>query len=88
MHFNTGYQADAVAMMQRFVEVFNDAEAICVPSASCHPDPAIAANGTVEVPSLASTLCGACYDFALSKLTFLKPPFICGASWWLPAILR
>ena len=35
LHFNTGYQADAVAMMQRFVEVFNDAEVICVPSASC-----------------------------------------------------
>jgi L-lactate dehydrogenase complex protein LldE len=35
MHYNTGYQRDAVPMMLHFLEVFRDAETICVPSASC-----------------------------------------------------
>ncbi len=35
MHYNSGYQPDALAMMRRFLNVFEDAEAICVPSASC-----------------------------------------------------
>ena len=35
MHYNTGYQKDAFPMMRRFLEVFRDAEVICVPSASC-----------------------------------------------------
>ena len=35
MHYNTGYQNDARRMMLHFIEVFRDAETICVPSASC-----------------------------------------------------
>ena len=35
MHYNTGYQHDARRMMIHFLEVFRDAEMICVPSASC-----------------------------------------------------
>lgn len=35
MHYNTGYQPDARALMRRFSSVFRDAETICVPSASC-----------------------------------------------------
>lgn len=35
MHYNTGYQKDAFPMMRHFLEVFRDAETICVPSASC-----------------------------------------------------
>jgi len=35
MHYNTGYQKEALPMMRRFLEVFEDAEVICVPSASC-----------------------------------------------------
>jgi L-lactate dehydrogenase complex protein LldE len=35
MHFNTGYQAEAMPLMRRFVEIFNDAEVICIPSSSC-----------------------------------------------------
>jgi L-lactate dehydrogenase complex protein LldE len=35
MHYNTGYQKEALPMMRRFLEVFNGAEVICVPSASC-----------------------------------------------------
>lgn len=35
MHYNTGYQTEAMPMMRRFVEVFRDAEVVCVPSSSC-----------------------------------------------------
>lgn len=35
MHYNSGYQMDAVPMMRRFVEIFRDAEVVCVPSSSC-----------------------------------------------------
>ena len=35
MHYNSGYQAEAMGMMKRFLDVFAGAEVICVPSASC-----------------------------------------------------
>jgi L-lactate dehydrogenase complex protein LldE len=35
MHYNTGYHAEALALMRGFLEVFAGAEVICVPSASC-----------------------------------------------------
>ena len=35
MHFNTGYQAEALALARRFVKVFRDAEAVVAPSVSC-----------------------------------------------------
>lgn len=35
MHYNTGYHPEALAVMRRFLEVFRDAETICVPSSSC-----------------------------------------------------
>jgi L-lactate dehydrogenase complex protein LldE len=35
MHYNTGYHPEAVVIMRHFLEVFKDAEIICVPSASC-----------------------------------------------------
>jgi L-lactate dehydrogenase complex protein LldE len=35
MHYNTGYHGEAVPLVRRFVEMFQDAEAVCVPSASC-----------------------------------------------------
>jgi L-lactate dehydrogenase complex protein LldE len=35
MHWNTGYLREAVPLIRHFVEVFNDAEAVCVPSSSC-----------------------------------------------------
>jgi len=35
MHYNTGYHADAMPLMRKFVEVFRDAQVICIPSASC-----------------------------------------------------
>jgi L-lactate dehydrogenase complex protein LldE len=35
MHYNTGYQREAVPLMRRFVETFKDAEVVCIPSSSC-----------------------------------------------------
>ena len=35
LHFNSGYQEEAVPLVRRFVEVFGGAEAIVAPSASC-----------------------------------------------------
>jgi L-lactate dehydrogenase complex protein LldE len=35
MHFNTGYQREAVPLVRRFVRVFKDYEAVVSPSGSC-----------------------------------------------------
>jgi L-lactate dehydrogenase complex protein LldE len=35
MHYNTGYQHEALPMVKKFVEIFTDAEAVCIPSSSC-----------------------------------------------------
>jgi L-lactate dehydrogenase complex protein LldE len=35
MHYNTGYQREAIPLVRRFVKVFQDAEVIVAPSASC-----------------------------------------------------
>ena len=35
MHYNTGYQRETIPLVRHFVEVFNTAEVIVAPSASC-----------------------------------------------------
>ncbi|MGA9718044.1 MAG: (Fe-S)-binding protein, partial [Acidobacteriaceae bacterium] len=35
MHFNTGYRREAYPLAKRLVEVFTNAEAVCIPSSSC-----------------------------------------------------
>ena len=35
MHYNTGYQEEASPLVQRFVDIFSDAEVVVIPSASC-----------------------------------------------------
>lgn len=35
MHYNTGYQAEAMPLMRRFVDIFDHAEVVCIPSSSC-----------------------------------------------------
>jgi L-lactate dehydrogenase complex protein LldE len=35
MHYNTGYQAEAFPLMERFVEQFRGSEAVVLPSSSC-----------------------------------------------------
>jgi L-lactate dehydrogenase complex protein LldE len=35
MHFNSGYHKDALKIMRHFLETFQGAEVICIPSSSC-----------------------------------------------------
>src|SRR5215212_1985930 len=35
MHFNTGYQREAIPLVRRFVEIFGGYEAVVAPSGSC-----------------------------------------------------
>src|SRR5437763_4040392 len=35
MHFNTGYQREALPLIRRFVQVFGSSEVVVAPSASC-----------------------------------------------------
>ncbi len=35
MHYNSGYQAEAFPLMEKFLHDFRDAEVICIPSSSC-----------------------------------------------------
>lgn len=35
MHYNTGYQREAIPLVRHFVEVFSEAEVVVAPSASC-----------------------------------------------------
>ncbi len=35
MHYNTGYQPEALPLLRRFADVFRNAEAVCIPSSSC-----------------------------------------------------
>ena len=35
MHFNTGYRQEAYPLAKRWVEIFADAEVVCIPSSSC-----------------------------------------------------
>jgi L-lactate dehydrogenase complex protein LldE len=35
MHYNTGYQKQALPLMKHFLDTFADAELICIPSSSC-----------------------------------------------------
>lgn len=35
MHYNTGYQQETVPLMRKFIEIFREAEVVCIPSSSC-----------------------------------------------------
>lgn len=35
MHWNTGYQREAMPLVRNFVQLYADAEAVCIPSSSC-----------------------------------------------------
>jgi L-lactate dehydrogenase complex protein LldE len=35
MHYNSGYQAEAFPLMEKFLDDFGDADVICIPSSSC-----------------------------------------------------
>ena len=35
MHYNSGYQAEALPLVRMLVEIFREAEVVCIPSGSC-----------------------------------------------------
>jgi L-lactate dehydrogenase complex protein LldE len=37
MHFNTGYQLEAIPLIRRFVQVFHDADVVVAPLRSLRP---------------------------------------------------
>jgi len=69
MHYNTGYQAEAVPLVRRFVEVFRECDVVCVPSSSCvamireHYEKIAVASGDKLLQSEVATLLPRIYEF-------------------------
>lgn len=69
MHYNTGYRADAAALMRRFVEVFSDADVVCAPSTSCvgmirdHYPKMAAESGDAALVAAVASLVPRVYEF-------------------------
>jgi L-lactate dehydrogenase complex protein LldE len=70
MHFNTGYRREAYPLAKRFVEIFADSEAVCIPSSSCvamirEYYPALAReNNDAEMAIALETLLPRIYEFS------------------------
>jgi L-lactate dehydrogenase complex protein LldE len=70
MHFNTGYRREAYPLAKRFVEIFADSEAVCIPSSSCvamirEYYPALAReNNDAEMATALETLLPRIYEFS------------------------
>jgi L-lactate dehydrogenase complex protein LldE len=70
MHYNTGYQKEALPMMRHFLDVFSDAEVICVPSSSCvamirdHYPKMAAQTGDLEVEKQVSAVLSRVFEFS------------------------
>jgi L-lactate dehydrogenase complex protein LldE len=70
MHFNTGYRREAYPLAKRFVEIFADSEAVCIPSSSCvamirEYYPALAReNNDAEMATALKTLLPRIYEFS------------------------
>jgi L-lactate dehydrogenase complex protein LldE len=63
MHWNTGYQREAVPIIRHFLNVFRDSELICIPSSSCvamirdhYPKAALGANDPVFAAEVAALM--------------------------------
>ncbi len=68
MHYNTGYQREALPMMEHFLEVFRGAEAVCIPSSSCvamirDHYPKMAANGDAALKRAVKNMLPRVYEF-------------------------
>jgi L-lactate dehydrogenase complex protein LldE len=69
MHYNTGYHVDAASLMRDFVRVFQDAEVICAPSASCvamirdHYPKMAAASGDAALVTAVAEVVPRVYEF-------------------------
>jgi len=76
MHYNTGYQVEAMPLLRRFVDIFKDAEVICVPSSSCvgmmrdHYAKMAEASGDAELVQAVNALLPRIYE--LSELLVKK----------------
>ncbi|HMF79693.1 MAG TPA: (Fe-S)-binding protein [Bryobacteraceae bacterium] len=70
MHYNTGYQKEALPLMRSFLDVFWDAEVICIPSSSCvamirdHYPKMAAASGEPALVEAVKNLLPRVYEFA------------------------
>jgi L-lactate dehydrogenase complex protein LldE len=70
MHYNTGYQAEAMPLLERFVAEFKDAEAVVVPSSSCvammkdHYPKMAAASGDAPLMTAVDALLPRIYEFS------------------------
>lgn len=70
MHYNTGYQKDALGIMRHFLDVFEDADVICAPSSSCvammreHYPKMAAASGEPALARKVEAVLPRVYEFA------------------------
>lgn len=70
MHYNTGYRREALPLMRHFLDVFRDAEVICIPSSSCvamirdHYPKMAAASGNAAVANEVQTLLPRIFEFS------------------------
>lgn len=70
MHYNTGYQAETLPLVRRFVEVFRNCEVVCVPSSSCvammreHYEKIATASGDKNLQSEVAALLPRVYEFS------------------------
>lgn len=70
MHWNTGYLKEAVPIIRHFIEVYRDAEVICIPSSSCvamirdHYPKAAADSGDKQFISDVEALLPRVYEFS------------------------
>ncbi len=70
MHYNTGYRPDSVALMKHFLNVYSDAETICIPSSSCvamirdHYPKMAAETGDSVLMSQVDALLGRIFEFS------------------------
>lgn len=69
MHYNTGYLPEALPLVRRFVDIFRDSQAVCVPSSSCvgmmreHYEKIALASGDKVLQSEVAALLPRVYEF-------------------------
>ncbi len=70
MHWNTGYLQEAVPIIRHFVDVYRDADVICIPSSSCvamirdHYPKAAAESGDARFIAEVESLLPRVYEFS------------------------
>ena len=70
MHYNTGYQAEAFPLMEKFLDEYDDAGIICIPSSSCvamirdHYPVMAASSGNAETVRRVNSLLPRVFEFS------------------------